>query len=505
MKRFTILKRIALTSLLLICIFAKPNEVYAADSATVTISSASAEVGDEVSVTVKVSSEATILQCDLMINYDSSVVQYVSGGATGGAGVVRILDNSKTTFELRFKVLKAGEASIYISQDSINNHSSYVSSEAEDYVNLTVSSGKITGTAPVNYSTNNNLASLQISPGVLSPAFSSSTTTYTTSVGSDVERLTVSAVAEDSKASIDVSGTYLDPGSNTTTITVTAENGSKKVYTIYTTRAAKEEPTTEPSKDFTDVDVTVNKQEYFLKSDFSEHPLPLGYTESEYDYNGNKIKVGIGTNTKLTLCYLDAKDKKNGESGFYVYDSVAKTFTLYVEISEPEITYCILGITDSMEKPEGYKLMDYNMSGKTISVMMNEDRTYLLFYGISSQGVTGWFRYCIADSTIQSFDGSQDGVSFTPIQKEEEEVTDKKEINYKRLFYIAAIASVIILILTIPVIISLAVRLKKAGGDRDEEKLYDDYVDKDDEDFKLEETEFEELTLMDIDEDEEEK
>lgn len=49
--------------------------------------------------------------------------------------------------------------------------------------------------------------------------------------------------------------------------------------------------------------------------------------------------------------YSDVSENTDGKgtSGFYVYDSVAKTFSLYIEASEPDITYAVLPITDSME------------------------------------------------------------------------------------------------------------------------------------------------------------
>lgn len=54
----------------------------------------------------------------------------------------------------------------------------------------------------------------------------------------------------------------------------------------------------------------------------------------DYEYNGITVKAGKGVNTKLILMYLKNTDGK-GTSGFYVYDSVAKTFSLYIEASEP--------------------------------------------------------------------------------------------------------------------------------------------------------------------------
>ena len=49
-----------------------------------------------------------------------------------------------------------------------------------------------------------------------------------------------------------------------------------------------------------------------------------------------------------TEAYSDVSEKygRQSTSGFYVYDSVAKTFSLYIEASEPDITYAVLPITD---------------------------------------------------------------------------------------------------------------------------------------------------------------
>ena len=111
----------------------------------------------------------------------------------------------------------------------------------------------------------------------------------------------------------------------------------------------------------------------------------------DYEYTGITVKAGKGVNTKLILMYLKNTDGK-GTSGFYVYDSVAKTFSLYIEANEPDITYAVLPITDSMEKPDGYNKTTYTIGGQTADVLMSEDGSYCLFYGVSSLGVTGWFR-----------------------------------------------------------------------------------------------------------------
>lgn len=82
-------------------------------------------------------------------------------------------------------------------------------------------------------STDNNLASLNVSNATISPAFSANTTNYTANVPFEVSKLNVTATAADSKATVSVNSPNLVPnGTTKVTVTVTAENGAKKVYTI---------------------------------------------------------------------------------------------------------------------------------------------------------------------------------------------------------------------------------------------------------------------------------
>lgn len=85
-----------------------------------------------------------------------------------------------------------------------------------------------------NRSGNNNLSNLKVNGGDLKPGFSKSNTNYTLEVPYSISNLTVNASTEDSKAYVTVTGNnnLIAETTNQVTITVTAENGSKKTYTI---------------------------------------------------------------------------------------------------------------------------------------------------------------------------------------------------------------------------------------------------------------------------------
>ena len=385
------------------------------ETARISIGSASGTVGDTVTVTLTVSASNSIDAAAIPVSYDNSVIKPVGSGNSGIVSFA-LLDaaayGATESISMKFEIIAAGTTTLSVAGDakvSVNGERAAIQSS---------SSGTVTGKAPVSYSSDNTLSSLQISPGTLSPAFSPEITTYNASVDSDVEELVVSAVANDSNAKVSVSGRKMDPGRNTTTITVTAEDGSVKKYIIYTTRAAgsneqetqtEAETQTEVQTEQTDnIQVTIDKVQYTVIQNYSEHELPEGYEETEIDYNGGKIIAGKGLKTGLILMYLESD---NGEGGFYVYDETAKTFSPYNTVDEPQVTFVVLPIPDSVNKPDGYTLTRFTMNGKEVDVLIDADRQYCLFYGVSSSGEKGWFSYRISDATIQAYSIDKSDIS----------------------------------------------------------------------------------------------
>lgn len=482
-KRITALVMAMLMSILML--FGLTN-VKAAQTAHVSISSASANVGDEVTITITASSDVKIELCDLRINYDSSILQYVKGFDAGGGGTGRLISPNATSFDVVFKTINPGTATI-----SVDKSTSYTSSADEDYMSLTTSSGSVNVKAPSSYSSDNTLKSLQISPGTLSPAFSPERTTYNATVDADVKELVVSAVANDNAADVSISGRRMDPGSNTTTITVTAEDGSVKRYIIYTTKLGDgQEATTEAESQTVNNDgtVTIDGRKYSIVQDYSGIIIPEGYQEADYDYNGQKINAVKGIKTGLILMYLEGED---GKGGFYIYDESAKTFSPYNTVAEPEITYVVLPITNSLEKPAGYALTRFTMNGKEVQVLMDADRQYCLFYGVSSLGEKGWFRYRVSDGTIQAYSVVKSDTANADVKAD----NGKTSGNNRFWLTIVLILGLIIaafIVITIVLCTKLA-KVKKVfnmaskdGVDLDEytEKVIDGYAEDEDDSYE---------------------
>ncbi len=97
---------------------------------------------------------------------------------------------------------------------------------------------------------NADLGDLAVSHGVLTPTFSSSTTSYTDSIASAISSMTVTPTAANTGATITVNGSAvasgtasqainLNTGNNTITIVVTSSSGANtKTYTILANRLA---------------------------------------------------------------------------------------------------------------------------------------------------------------------------------------------------------------------------------------------------------------------------
>lgn len=511
-----------ISALLIICMcavmaFVNKTDILAAGTARVSIGSASGTVGDTVSIDVSISASSGIGGATIYVSYDPSILALSGSSSNSGTAMVSFMDESTASSQsktITFKIIGAGTSSLNVIGDS------KVIDIDMQACSISKSSGSVTASAPASYSSDNTLSSLQISPGVLSPAFSPDVTTYTTSVGADCASLTVSAVPNDSKATVSVSGKRMDPGFNTTTITVTAENGSKRTYTIKTTKetnsASNENNqatgsdssngSTDNNNGIPDVqdpnseaiqepNITIDNAEYKIVSANDEHPLPDGYTPTEYDYNGTKVSAGIGIDTGVTIVYLESTDGK-GESGYYVYDSVRKTFSQFVEVSQPQFTYCILAIDEaSMELPEGYDVGRTVINGKEVDALLDRTGNYALFYGVSSTGETGWFRYNFNDGTIQGYAGynmADEQVINTNTKTADSDKAFNTVSSY--IFVILAVLAVVIIALIV-VVIALSIKLSKSkkafvgamdgyeDEDIDEEDLDDMELEDDEEDI----------------------
>lgn len=132
------------------------------------------------------------------------------------------------------------------------------------------------------------LSSLTVEQYSLEPEFSPDITEYSLTVGGDVEKLDIGAIAEDTNATIEITGnTGLLIGENTINVKVTAEDGTVRTYTINVTKVE---------------DVGVQLSELSIEN----YTLTPEFSSDVYEYT---LNIGDTSVTNLTV---DAKsDEEN--------------------------------------------------------------------------------------------------------------------------------------------------------------------------------------------------
>lgn len=248
-------KKLLLVMLLFICSICIFINV---EATSINVSSSNVKIGQSVTITVTVPNVNTV-----------DLTATVSGAGT--SGTIRIVDGSMTGEARNFSKsitvtpTSAGTIKVVVLGDSnavLNGQ--YVNVSASQNITVTepAPSTPTQPTTPVAPPTNNNknttnvstntntqtntaknnnayLSKLQVNQEGLTPNFNKTKTNYSITVGENVDSLKVTATPEASTSKVSVTGnTNLKNGDNKIYITVTAQDGTKKVYTITVTKTA---------------------------------------------------------------------------------------------------------------------------------------------------------------------------------------------------------------------------------------------------------------------------
>lgn len=201
------------------------------------------------------------------------------------------INSSKDLFTVTFKVknVAAGTA-ITVSYTNVK------ASDGKTDANIGTVSYRVTVAAPL--SANNALESLTVSNATISPAFNANTTSYTANVPFSVSKLDVKAKAADSKAKVNISSPDLTPdGDTNVTVTVTAENGSKKTYTIKVHREKDPNYVASSNNDLSEITVEGFLLSPIFSADRTDYVVWLPYETESVKVNGkaadNKANVQV--------------------------------------------------------------------------------------------------------------------------------------------------------------------------------------------------------------------
>ena len=339
-------------------------------------------VGGTVTISVKASS--------LVGTFDvtSSSQSILAGGASGSW-----LEDDTYTFN--FTAKSVGKATITVNATDVADFDTGGAFTGSKSVTLNVvakSSSSSSGTTAdkKEYSSNNNLSSLEIDGYSISPEFNKDVTEYNLTVDQNVEKINITAKAEDSKASISGAGEVnLSLGENTIEVRVTAENGNEKIYKLIVL-----------VEDLNPIKINIGEDEYTVVRKNNELIEKLEYyEETTVKISEQDVVAYTNDKTKTTLVLLKDKDNK---INYYIYDAKNNQYELYKYIKINNITLQLLDYKDSLTN---YKKYETTINEQTIDIYrLNKKDKIGLIYGVNVvSGNTGFYQYDEEEVTLSRY------------------------------------------------------------------------------------------------------
>ncbi|QSX09262.1 cadherin-like beta sandwich domain-containing protein [Alkalibacter rhizosphaerae] len=231
------MKKFGIILVIMFCIFSiLPGETIQAAGFSTSISGpGTISAGQTFSVDLRASSSVPLYGIEGSFSYDTGKLQLVSSTGkngytlTQGSKVVVDAASPKSgSFTFATVTFKA-KSGFTIGSSAKVSMGGVIGSDGS--ATLSGSGSSKTVSMPVPKSSNNYLASLSVSPKGIS--FDKNKTSYTVVVDNNVTSAAIKASAADPKASVSGTGTKsLKVYENRFNVTVTAENGSKRTYSI---------------------------------------------------------------------------------------------------------------------------------------------------------------------------------------------------------------------------------------------------------------------------------
>lgn len=421
-------------------------------NAKISFNDPTAAAGEEVTVSMRVVSTGgeALGSANIMLNYDTSMLEFVSGdNAEGGAGSLHLTgqattDKSEWYYGLRFKTLKEGMGSVTVSSAEIYDRDEKIAKiEHQGTSNVTIGRGE----AAQEDRKKASLKSLSMTPGRLMPEFSAEQMSYTAIVGDEVTRIAVSAEPVLSDAKISVSGNEdLQLGENNISVQVFSADGSELgTYTILVTK--KEGLTPQEGNGSEERTVLIGENRYEIAETFDETLLPYGFHAESYSYRGSQVLSGKGNDENLRLMYLFGE---GGIGDLFLYDIASDVWEPYVEVGMSAKSVTALPLGKDVAIPKDLLASRLNLNGKTVDGWIGKEdkgQNFCVFYGMNADGEKHFYRFDLEEKTIQRY--------FTDAKTEAndgEETLSAEKVDWKGkmtllLFVWGAIATVLSIVL----------------------------------------------------------
>lgn len=305
------------------------NSVFAA-SANIS-GKTTVQKGERVTITATVNAGAWNLKLSGAGQTVQLVGQTNTTGNSSDSKSITFVANSNTTFTLTGEITDySDEISRPVTKSTtikVSENSSTTSTPSTTTTSQNNNQSTVANTNQNNNkkSNNANLSNLGIRPNDFS-GFKAGTTTYNVTVPENIETIEVYAKAQDPKSKISGTGKRkLQKGKNTASVTVTAEDGTKKTYTINITRKEQEEEKedgeAQGQKDEESTDEQIKEENGLAKLEIQDVSLSPSFQSNIYEYTvkyiGEETKLNIdaqSTNKEYTVEITGNEELKEGEN-----------------------------------------------------------------------------------------------------------------------------------------------------------------------------------------------
>lgn len=446
------MRKIKVILISLFCLLVIPKTVFAASGKINVSGTSTVVVGNNVTVTVTLSSSTLIGSWEMSLNYDKNYLQLRS--ATSESNGIRMAASTATgvkskSYTFTFKTLKKGSTSV-----SVGGYLAYAYADLSE-ISLSSNSKKINiitqAELEASYSKNNNLASLGVEGFTLTPEFNANTLEYSVTVPEDTKNVNITGTVQDKKASINGVGVHdVNQGNNKFLVTVKAENGSEKTYTINV-----------DVKDENPIEVTVGDKKYTVVK--IKENLPIASLYNEYSIKINEFDIPAYKNDYTGLVLVGLKDAE-GNISLFIYDDENNSYKEYNELKSSQITIYPLKPEENIEgyKKGNVKIQDIDVEG----FYLNEDSDFFVIYGVNVEtGDKGFYMY---DKKMQTLIKYNDELSSLLSEK----------IKLYTYIIIGFISLSVVMLIIIIVLVCKKGKKKKRG--KDKEKVVEEKIKKDD-------------------------
>lgn len=388
------------------------------DAASISVAgtTATGTVGGNITVNVTISENSGLGSWEYSLDYDSSKLQLLSGDVHV-VGYVSSEGETSRSYTYTFRVKGTGKTTISVINTAIASWDEVVTSPTDSTTINLISRQEVES----NYSSDNNLTSLEVEGYTLSPEFSSDITSYTVDVPSDTTTVNIKAAASDGDAEVSGIGEInVSEGANTVNVVVKAPNGSTKTYTIVV-NVEEDNPI---NIKINDNNLIVVRKREDLKDLVKDYFVETTVKINEEEVPAYKIEA-------LAITLVALKDDK-GNIKFYIYDG--KDYSLYQELNGGSLTIHLL---DDGKYPGNYQKYTVKIDGEDYVVYkLEKDSIYYLVYGENVEtGKKDLYLYDSVDKTVQRY-----------YSEEVDSLKDELRINS---FIIVGLTSLIVLLIII--------------------------------------------------------